>query len=69
MGESRYGWVFTDQFDATLDWSTGTAITSGAGGVLTQGGSGSTIDARVISVPNVNNPLLGISFDIGGSGV
>jgi hypothetical protein len=62
-----HGEVFTDQFDSTLDWSAGTAITSGAGGQLTQGGSGAVLDARVVSVPNVNNPLLGITFDIGGA--
>jgi hypothetical protein len=39
-----------------------------ADGTLTNSGNGSIqLDARVISVPNVNNPLLGISFDIGGS--
>jgi hypothetical protein len=63
-----HGEVFTDQFDAQLDWSAGTAITSGASGQLVQGGSGTVLDARVISVPNVNNPLLGIAFDLGGSG-
>ncbi len=62
-----HGEVFTDQFDSTLDWGAGTAITSGAGGQLTQGGSGAVLDARVISVPNVNNPLLGIAFDLGGA--
>lgn len=63
-----HGEVFTDQFDATVDWSVaGTAVTSGAGGQLVSGGGGKDLDARVISVPNVNNPLLGISFDIGGN--
>ena len=62
-----HGEIFTDQFDATIEWSTSPAITSGAGGTLTVGGSGTALDARVISVPNVNNPLLGISFDLGGS--
>jgi hypothetical protein len=62
-----HGEVFTDQFDSTLAWDAGTAITSGANGQLTQGGSGATLDARVVSVPNVNNPLLGIAFDLGGA--
>ena len=62
-----HGEIFTDMFDATIDWSLAPAITSGAGGTITSGGSGTTLDARVISVPNVNNPLLGISFDLGGS--
>lgn len=65
-----HGEVFTDQFDATIDWSgagTPPPINSGPGGTLTSGGTGTLLDARVISVPNVNNPLLGISFDIGGA--
>ena len=61
-----HGEVFTDMFDATVDWSTSPVIRSGAGGTLTDTG-GTILDARVISVPNVNNPLLGISFDLGGS--
>jgi hypothetical protein len=62
-----HGEVFTDQFNATLDWSAGTAITSGVAGVLTQAGNGAVLDARVVSVPNVNNPMLGIAFNIGGT--
>jgi len=62
-----HGEVYTDQFDATVDWSTaGQAIHSGDAGTLT-GSGGTAIDARVVSVPNVNNPLLGVSFDLGGS--
>jgi hypothetical protein len=62
-----HGEVYTDQFNSTVAWDVGTAITSGAAGILTQGGNGAVLDARVISVPNVNNPLLGINFDIGGT--
>jgi hypothetical protein len=63
-----HGEIFTDQYDATIDWSTaGLVPESGAAGTVTNGGTGSTIDARVISVPNVNNPLLGLAFSIGGA--
>lgn len=63
-----HGEIFTDQFDGTVDWSVATGIKSAAGGIVgDQTASGTTLDARVISVPNVNNPLLGISFDLGGS--
>jgi hypothetical protein len=63
-----HGEVFTDMFDGTVDWSAATSIKAGADGIVEdQGGSGTIIDARVISVPNVNNPLLGLSFDIGGA--
>jgi hypothetical protein len=62
-----HGEIFTDQFDATEDWSASVAVKAGAGGIVEgDGGSGVSLDARVISVPNVNNPLLGLAFDIGG---
>jgi hypothetical protein len=64
-----HGEIFTDQFDATVDWSLAAAVVhSGVDGILTNAdGSSPAMDARVISVPNVNNPLLGVSFDIGGN--
>ena len=63
-----HGEIFTDQFDATVDWRTVVvgAIHSADAGALSETG-GTALDARVISVPNVNNPLLGIAFNIGGS--
>jgi hypothetical protein len=61
-----HGEIFTDQFDAAFDWAQAATVNSGPAGILTVG-TGVILDARVISVPNVNNPLLGISFDIGGS--
>lgn len=69
-----HGEVFTDQFDATVDWSTqGIVVYAGGStqslpnGTLTGGSGNVALDARVISVPNVNNPLLGIAFNIGGN--
>jgi len=62
-----HGEIFTDQFDASVNWASNPSITSGANGQLTTGGSGVALDARVISVPNVNNPLLGVAFDLGGT--
>ena len=58
------GNLFTDQFNTALDWGVGTAITLGDAGILTQGGPGPVIGARVISVPSTDNPMLGISFEI-----
>jgi len=61
-----HGEIFTDQFDATAEWGASNQIVhTGANGLLAITG-GQLIDARVISVPNVNNPLLGIAFSIGG---
>lgn len=62
-----HGEIFTDQYDATVDWSVaGQAVHSGAAGTVT-GSGGQVLDARIISVPNVNNPLLGLAFNIGGT--
>ena len=63
-----HGEIFTDQYDATIDWATVAvgAIHSAAAGTVSETG-GTALDARVISVPNVNNPLLGLAFNIGGA--
>jgi hypothetical protein len=61
-----HGEIFTDQFDATVDWANASSVNSGVDGVI-RASVGTALDARVVSVPNVNNPLLGISFDIGGA--
>jgi hypothetical protein len=60
------GEIYTDMFNNALDWSAGTLMHTGAGGLITQGGTGMPIDARVIHVPDVANPMLGISFNVGG---
>lgn len=62
-----HGEIFTDQFDATVDWASAVDVSSGAGGQVVEGGAGTALGARVVSVPNVNNPLLGLAFDIGGN--
>lgn len=59
-----HGEIYTDQYDATVDWTTATTPTAIAGGLI--GSGGAAMNARVISVPNVNNPLLGVAFNIGG---
>lgn len=61
-----HGEIFTDQFDAAVDWATASDPSAGAAGQVVEAGSGSNL-GRVISVPNVNNPLLGLNFDIGGA--
>ncbi len=63
-----HGEMFTDPYDATVSWGADALVPeTGAAGTVTNGGSGTTLDARVISVPNVNNPLLGLAFSIGGA--
>ena len=54
------GELWTDQYNSALDWSAGTAITLGDGGMITQGGAGPALDAIVVSVPGADNPFLGL---------
>ena len=60
------GEVYTDQYDVSVDWANTTAIYLGAG-VLYDTAGGSTLitavaGAKVIHVPEVDNPFLGIRF-------
>lgn len=67
---SGTGEVFTAEYDTNVDWTTawpaGTAdILTGPNGILTIGGGGTPIPgAKVIHVPNVDNAMLGISFNL-----
>ncbi len=62
-----HGEIYTDQFDATKDYSSDADAIHGIAGGLISTTGGTAIDARVISLPNVNNPLLGLAFNIGGA--
>jgi hypothetical protein len=55
------GEIWTDHFDPSQDWSAATAITVGANGLITKGGS-KTLSAVVIGVPSESSPLLGLRF-------
>lgn len=57
---SGYGELFTDQFDASADWSTVGAIKLGNNGILAKSGSGPTLDLVVVNVPSAALPLLGV---------
>lgn len=65
-GVAQEGVIFTDQIDTAVDWSTNPAIQLGASGLLTTGGSGTTVNGYVISVPSAEYPFLGISFSAAG---
>lgn len=66
------GEIYTAEYDTNVDWSTawpgGTAdILTGADGILTIGGGGTAIPgAKVVHVPDVDQPYLGISFNLPG---
>lgn len=56
------GEVFTDQFDASINWSAATAIKTGSGILTDQTGSGAAFACSIIAVPTSGNPYLGIRF-------
>lgn len=60
---SGMGELYTDQFDPAQDYSSGTALTLGDGGIITKGGAGPTLAAEVVNVPSASNPFLGIRFN------
>lgn len=57
------GELYTDEFDASQDYSTGPVLTLGANGIITVGGSGPALNAVVVSVPSISNAKLGIRFN------
>lgn len=58
------GQIYTDQFDVSKDYSAGNLKTM-AGGMITVGGAGTALPAhiRVISLPSLSNPYLGLEFN------
>ena len=61
--QAGHGELFTDAFDAAVDFSTNPALKLGNNGIITVGGAGVTLNASVVHVPNAENPLLGIRFN------
>jgi hypothetical protein len=61
IGVITIGEIFTDQYDAAIDWSAAATIDLGAG-IVTEGGGGDTIQGHVTHVPTADNPYLGIQF-------
>ena len=58
------GVVYTDMIDTSIDWSLATSVKLSTGGKLTnQAGGGVAISATIESVPTVDRPFLGLSFD------
>lgn len=65
IGLIKRGMVYTDQFDASKDWSNVAkdGILLGAGGIVTTSGSGVAISgAYVIALPTQDVPFLGFEF-------
>lgn len=64
IGLAKRGTIFTDQFDASVDWSAATGLKLAANGQITnQAGSGVALPgAYVVSTPNQEVPFLGLEF-------
>jgi hypothetical protein len=67
VGVAQNGKIFTNCFDTTIDWSAVTTIRTGAGGLLTNTGSGATVNGYVTDVPSVDYPFLGLQFAAAGA--
>jgi len=52
--------LYTDQYDASVDWSVGNPVRLGDKGQLVQAGVGPVLKASVIHVPGVDSPYLGV---------
>ena len=63
VGLAKRGVIYTDQFDASVNWAAATGIKLMANGQITnQAGTGVAIDGYVVAVPNQEVPYLGIEF-------
>jgi hypothetical protein len=66
------GEIYTAEYDTNVDWSTAipggaNPIKTGADGILTIGGAGTDIPGgKVIHVPDVDQPYLGLAFNLPG---
>ncbi len=69
---SGTGEVYTAEYDTNVDWSTAVpggagVISSGADGILTIGGAGTALPGgKVVHVPDVDQPYLGVAFNLPG---
>ena len=59
------GEIYTQEFDASQNWAAASpTITTGANGEITIGGAGTTIaGVRIIKLPDVDDPSLGLAFN------
>lgn len=63
VGVIKNGTIFTSEFDTTVDWNqTNPAVTLGANGQLTIGGSGTVVQCSIVSVPSATSPFLGVNL-------
>lgn len=61
IGLAMGGEIYTDQYDAAVNWATSTTPEVGNAGIVTEGGSSAAIpNCTVIHVPTASNPFLGL---------
>lgn len=61
--QTGIGELYTDQFDSSQDYTSSAALTLGANGIITKGGSGPALPMQVVHVPDSSNPYLGVRFN------
>jgi hypothetical protein len=59
-----HGEIYTSMFDSSQDYSVSPTLKLGDGGIITVGGAGPDLPMKVIAVPSVDVPFLGVAFDI-----
>jgi len=64
MGVIRKGRIATTEFDTSVDWSAGGALTVTANGLYTIGGATAVPNAVIIEVPGVSTTTPALVFDI-----
>lgn len=62
-GLAKTGVIYTTAFDTSKNYHAGSALTAGANGLVTIGGTGTVLNAYVVSLPTDDYPYLGIEFN------
>lgn len=63
VGLAQTGLIFTNAFDSAQNYRSVGPLKAGANGLVTIGGSGTTLNAYVVSLPTEETPFLGIQFN------
>jgi roadblock/LC7 domain-containing protein len=63
IGMIEKGDLYTNMFDASVDWSSATSVKLASGGLLTDhNGDGDAIDVEITHYPSIDEPFLGIKL-------
>jgi hypothetical protein len=64
VGVILNGWIYTDQFDPSEDFSQNKTLKAGANGMVTMNGSGAEIPGHIVHVPTPQVPFLGLYINL-----